>query len=783
MGAGDTAQSVGTMRALLLAGDAEAAEGDSPRVSSVGEAAEALQVEEEEGGAETGERSEMPSEAEVGGPGPDAPQAPTDEAPASGDDDSGSRRSGEGAEDSEAVSESAKAEMAAPPVSVDFELSPGYALRGMTGTVDHGQLTAEWSDIGATFSGKIEHGMPHDPVGAKIVWADGGEYSGAVANGLRHGEGRMTYPSGSSYLGAWREGKRHGTGVYTSLGDDGEPVVTFEGSWVDNVRSGEGFAFYHRSKNSYRGTWLNDQKNGTGRFVWATKREVYSGEWKDNKPHGVGTYFWLEEGDERNDADTGYPDFDETAVRRALRNFYVGSMDRGLRHGHGTFLFADGSCYSGEWKKNMKSGRATFCFASGREVTGEFVDDYMKQSRDLDDQPIWLRIPPEDVVHNNLTPPMKETQLAELRHAILRNRASLHELYSFYATPPEFRDDLNRRPPWILSEMAMSQLLVDADIPTPSVPLGSLIKLLDKVPRSHNGIEISAVRASDGTTSFGGRLVLFWEFCAFLVHVALLRFPSYGVASDSVDQLVRFKLRTLDFADRGALHDLRNSALGNKLDKLLAISDTGSEQTQAPSRTVSEAPTIGVAAERLPESEAIDASNETVENDQQAGQNVAGETGDFASSGDLMSESAPPVPSDPPHHEPDDRGNLYSTELPVDTLWNAETTKLLKGEICPLAHRLLKTFEDRMTLQDLLTVLVHSGVVSDRRVNSTFDITVEKICALYTAEDGEFEVKVPVSLFDIAVTLLSCAVMAPAEGAFGARVAYVVGRVASYSEK
>lgn len=42
-----------------------------------------------------------------------------------------------------------------------------------------------------------------------------------------------------------------------------------------------------------------------------------------------------------------------------LQNEYVGDFVNGERHGHGTFLYADGAMYSGEWVHNKKHGKVS----------------------------------------------------------------------------------------------------------------------------------------------------------------------------------------------------------------------------------------------------------------------------------------------------------------------------------------------------------------------------------------------------------------------------------------
>lgn len=41
----------------------------------------------------------------------------------------------------------------------------------------------------------------------------------------------------------------------------------------------------------------------------------------------------------------------------SMRNVYDGEFVNGLRHGYGTFHYANGASYSGYWNNNMKHGK------------------------------------------------------------------------------------------------------------------------------------------------------------------------------------------------------------------------------------------------------------------------------------------------------------------------------------------------------------------------------------------------------------------------------------------
>lgn len=40
-----------------------------------------------------------------------------------------------------------------------------------------------------------------------------------------------------------------------------------------------------------------------------------------------------------------------------MRNMFDGDFVNGLRHGYGTFYYANGAKYEGGWKNNMKHGK------------------------------------------------------------------------------------------------------------------------------------------------------------------------------------------------------------------------------------------------------------------------------------------------------------------------------------------------------------------------------------------------------------------------------------------
>nr|XP_030140881.3 radial spoke head 10 homolog B isoform X3 [Taeniopygia guttata] len=201
----------------------------------------------------------------------------------------------------------------------------------------NGEGTYTWAD-GVKYEGTFVKNVPmHN---GRYTWNDGSVYEGSIQDGLRHGYG--VFRSGThpiSYIGYWCNGKRHGKGeIYY----DQEHTSWYSGDWVNNVREGWGFRRY-RSGNTYDGQWKKNLRHGCGKMIWLTDDQEYEGQWQCGLQHGSGMHTWFLKKMELSQ----YP----------LRNEYVGDFVNGERHGHGTFLYADGAMYSGEWVHNKKHGK------------------------------------------------------------------------------------------------------------------------------------------------------------------------------------------------------------------------------------------------------------------------------------------------------------------------------------------------------------------------------------------------------------------------------------------
>ncbi|XP_056359745.1 radial spoke head 10 homolog B [Oenanthe melanoleuca] len=219
----------------------------------------------------------------------------------------------------------------------------------------NGEGTYTWAD-GVKYEGTFtKNVLMHK---GRYTWNDGSVYEGSIQDGLRHGYG--VFRSGThpiSYTGYWCNGKRHGKGlIYYDQGQ----TSWYSGDWVNNVREGWGSRRY-RSGNTYEGQWKKNLRHGYGKMKWLTDNQEYAGQWECGIQHGSGTHRWFLKRMEGS--------------QYSLWNEYVGDFVKGERHGHGMFIYADGSMYSGEWVHNKRHGKGIFVFKNGHAFQGEFVND------------------------------------------------------------------------------------------------------------------------------------------------------------------------------------------------------------------------------------------------------------------------------------------------------------------------------------------------------------------------------------------------------------------------
>ena len=103
---------------------------------------------------------------------------------------------------------------------------------------------------------------------------DGSVYVGGLKNGVKHGQGTMTWPNGDKYVGEWKNNKFNGYGTFTQHPNSAAALVR---SWDNEWK--------------YVGEWKNNKFNGHGTMYWGDGRK-YIGEWKNGQRNGKGTMTW-----------------------------------------------------------------------------------------------------------------------------------------------------------------------------------------------------------------------------------------------------------------------------------------------------------------------------------------------------------------------------------------------------------------------------------------------------------------------------------------------------------
>eukprot|EP00002_Diphylleia_rotans_P019000 TRINITY_DN3672_c0_g1_i7.p1 TRINITY_DN3672_c0_g1~~TRINITY_DN3672_c0_g1_i7.p1 ORF type:complete len:243 (-),score=28.50 TRINITY_DN3672_c0_g1_i7:227-955(-) len=211
------------------------------------------------------------------------------------------------------------------------------------------------------------------------VWEDGREYRGqwkedamngrglyiwrsevyvseghGMASGIKDFPGAVDFTYATSiYKGDFHEDKMQGHGVYRFA--DGS---VYEGEWHNDEMSGQG-VLWGSDGSVYKGAFLHDQSHGLGTKTYADK-SIYDGEWQAGVPHGRGNVIW-EAGKVQYKGEfvsgafegRGCATWRQCVRGRIFVNTYDGGWTMGVRHGHGKYLWADGTVFEGAWRKGV----------------------------------------------------------------------------------------------------------------------------------------------------------------------------------------------------------------------------------------------------------------------------------------------------------------------------------------------------------------------------------------------------------------------------------------------
>jgi hypothetical protein len=230
-----------------------------------------------------------------------------------------------------------------PMASVDrsADSSDGAHYRGaLAGGLRSGQGRLDWPN-GAWYEGGFARGL-FDGQG-HLHQGSGEDYEGQFEQGLPSGPGRLREADGAQLRGSFRRGLANGPGRY----DDGHGT-----SYTGNFRDGhfEGAGELKTPNGDYRGAFRNGRMQGPGRYVSADGAEIYEGQFADDQFGGQGSY------------------------ERRGQGRYEGHFVNWRPEGPGSFIDPQGNRYEGQFHDGNPQGSLRVTFRDGTRYEGPLHD-------------------------------------------------------------------------------------------------------------------------------------------------------------------------------------------------------------------------------------------------------------------------------------------------------------------------------------------------------------------------------------------------------------------------
>ena len=130
----------------------------------------------------------------------------------------------------------------------------------------HASFLAHTDDTAAHPSLHV-FGGAHDFDSSMMVFDVGASAAPPVrvggGNGIDLGWARQVFEDGSTYEGNYKEGMRHGEGTMTYVDSSGEALAEYVGDWARGERNGGGVCTW-ATGTQYDGDWLADMRHGAG---------------------------------------------------------------------------------------------------------------------------------------------------------------------------------------------------------------------------------------------------------------------------------------------------------------------------------------------------------------------------------------------------------------------------------------------------------------------------------------------------------------------------------------
>ena len=180
-------------------------------------------------------------------------------------------------------------------------------------------------------------------------------YNGSFMANLRHGNGTLVWKDGQTYNGGFNHNIRQGYGILKT--EDGEEYV---GSWKKNKKQGFGVLTFSKSdvfgRITYVGNFEDNVRNGNGTLILKNGKN-YIGEFKNDTFDGFGVLTQndhIYKGSWKNGEKAGYGKIIYPGEDFDGRLSYEGSFENDDFSGNGTLIFKSGSNYTGKLKLYTK---------------------------------------------------------------------------------------------------------------------------------------------------------------------------------------------------------------------------------------------------------------------------------------------------------------------------------------------------------------------------------------------------------------------------------------------
>jgi hypothetical protein len=267
------------------------------------------------------------------------------------------------------------------------EREAAFARRAALKAKNIAQVLDEWDDSASDdeqrekLIGILSEGVNRElPHAFSVIPYRNGSYKGGVKSKyshVRHGFGEFE-TNKTRHQGEWKDNKEHGFGVFVVNPNHRRGLEGYrcEGEWKDGEMNGYGTCVF-TSGDSYRGHNLNSEFDGYGVYSHVSTGGVSKCEYKNGIKDGFGTY------ESNNMSHSGLYSNDKFVRGRGTiqspAGTYVGDLKgyatKTLKHGNGTYTYANGDVYEGQFKNDKQYGKGKLTMPDGTVQEGIWSGD------------------------------------------------------------------------------------------------------------------------------------------------------------------------------------------------------------------------------------------------------------------------------------------------------------------------------------------------------------------------------------------------------------------------